>query len=345
MSKIKRSPKQWESLRKKERMFREKKVLNDRLKSLKHQLDNIGNNELPSEVKSIQLELEKHDTSQMMYHLTRPNIWKKIQKEGLKGGSDQTKHGKDKGWLYMVDTDDKDIWNGISSFSIMRKSQTTPPSWYNKFGNPIHRVYRHNHPYIVIGVPKVYFEINGFDFVGDSSEDLTNWKGNHKSVHLKDHIIHPVFLTEVYRGITDQWKYEVEDRWLWGHKMKEKELGETIPIEKMRMFDGLFGYIDYSERKKLNTISYYHKPPSKIVDIVTKTNEVVKKENLYKNLNSQSHSNSSESGWSVGDFQKSSSNNENFEKVVDKSDESSFTLNVNQHSKKKEENLVFGKTG
>ena len=340
MSKVKRSPKQWESLRKKEKMFREKKVLKERLKSLQHELDNIGKDGLSNEVKSIQSKMKEKDTSEMLYHLTTPNKWKKIQEQGLKGGGKNRKEYKDKGWLFLVDTDEMRVWNGISSNSLVRKQQIVNPNWLNRYGNPVTMFDRQKHPYIVIGIPKVYFEVNGFDLKGDTSKDLSNYKGNHVSVKLDEHIIHPSFLTKVYQGITDQDTYEKVDRWEMSQEMLSIQHGKPVDIESICITDPVFGRIEYSERNKKISTSLLHKPPSYTTSLIMKNQEYINESGLYDHMRTKEHKPESLVGQ-----KRNYQNQSNWSKVVDKMKSITPTPFINQKSNNVEKTQEFGMVG
>ena len=225
-------------------------------------------------------------SKKMYYHLTTPKNWKKIKVEGLKGGDEKTgKWKEDVGWLFMVDTDDKDLWNGISSNHLTDGRKKGVPNWYTKFGNPMLGILRHGKPYVVIGIKRKYFKDNGFEIKGDDTMDITNLFGNHKSVRIDNHIIPPSHLTMVYEGITNQWKYEVEDRWKWLSSAKD------LPKEQFVIEDGIIGKIRYHSRKRKNTISYLLKPPSLIDKLFRDREKKIKLKEWEKKTNENTPSN------------------------------------------------------
>ena len=249
--KIKRTPLQLQKIREKQN----KKMLENQLK--KEMLIKNNIEEHNNKMMDIMNQLTEDDKKDMWFHLTTPLRYEKIKEEGLKGGVDG-KLEEDKGFLYMVDTDCKKVWNGISVYHIGQKEDMKDSNGkkLNMVDGVRGMMDRDKKPYIVLGIPKKVFEILGCPLSEDMTEDLTNYNQNHRKVQLGNTVIPSSVFKVVYEGVSDMWKYETKDRWEFSQKFYKRKFGKWVPKFRLEVGDLLLGVIKYSERKKKNTNNF-----------------------------------------------------------------------------------------
>ena len=222
--KIKRTPQQLQMIRQKQY----NKMMENRVKKEK-EIENrikLQNNKM-MEIKN---QLTEEDKKDMWFHLTPLQRWEKIKEEGLKGGVNG-KHKEDKGFLYMVDTDCKKVWNGISVFHIgqIEDIKDSNGRILNRVDG-IRRLFdRDKLPYIVLGIPKKVFEILECPLSEDMTYDLTNYNQNHRRVQLGNKVIPSSLFEVVYEGESDMMKYETKDRWEFLQKFHKRKFGKWVP--------------------------------------------------------------------------------------------------------------------
>jgi hypothetical protein len=234
--KIKRTPLQLQKIREKQN----KKMLENQLK--KEMLIKNNIEEQNNKMMDIMNQLTEDDWKDMWFHLTPTHRWEKIKDEGLKGGVGG-KWGDDKGFLYLVDSDCKKLWNGIGSYHIM------------DFEEKDIRKRLGDKDYVVIGVPKKVFQILDCPLKEDMGLDMTNYNQNHRVVHLGNKVIHPLLFKNVYEGRTDINQYETVDRWEFTQKYFQR-VGKDIPKSQLSLNDGVLGVIRYDERFEKTTNNF-----------------------------------------------------------------------------------------
>jgi len=226
---------------------------------LKQKRNFLGN------TKEITEHLQRSNNKEMFYHITLPDNWKSIQKQGLKGGkNDYQNHSKYygndffslKGKLYLLDTDDKRVWNGVSTNQIQtfrlnkkKKDRKSKNLNYNKMLKfmDLKRDKRNGKPYVVIGIPKELFRFLGITIHNDPTDEPINRNNTHKYVELGNQSINPKFLSVVYNGIGDLKKHMEEEVWEIYYECRKKE-DPTIQMEDLSI--GMGGdSVFYKDRK------------------------------------------------------------------------------------------------
>ena len=209
----------------------------------------------------------------MFYHITRDENWRSIQKQGLKGGVrdhydnigiNETSF-KLKGRLFFLDTDDKRVWNGISSNQIqqhrlLKVSSKSFKNWGRKNSRKRNVKYLDRKSiknigrnYVVIGIPKELFRFLGITIYNDPTNEIINYDNNHKFVYLGNKSINPKFLSVVYNGVDDLKKHEQEEVWEIKYETLKKS-DPTIKKEDLTITDITGDLISYKDRhdKMLN---------------------------------------------------------------------------------------------
>ena len=158
------------------------------------------------------------NTDDMLYHITTKDSWDLIKKEGLRGGKlnkrVQTIYDI-KGNIFFTDSNDKRRWNGImvNMSNVFDKDRKREKSNFEGFKKRLKN--RHNIPFVVIGIPKEFFELTDLEIESDDCQsEMCNLNQNQKKVRVGKNYIHPKHLTKVYEGISDLRTYEETDRWL-----------------------------------------------------------------------------------------------------------------------------------
>jgi len=153
-------------------------------------------------------------SNEMLYHITTPQNWELIKKEGLRGGTYNWGDFDLYGNIYFTNENSVKTWNSISSSQLecdkIVRGKTELDTWINSCRR------RDKKPYVVIGVPIEVFNQLELPIHNDTeNKEITNLNRNQKFVSLGDDnvYINPILLTKVYEGITDVFQYESEDRW------------------------------------------------------------------------------------------------------------------------------------
>ena len=239
--KLKRTPQQLHKIRKKQN----ERMMENRMKKVIETENRIKRqNEKVMEIKK---QLTEEDWNDMWFHLTLKHRWDIIKNEGLKGGVG-AKWGDDKGFLYLVDSDCKKLWNGIGSYHIINfdTKGTEDEKLKVRLGDI---------DYVVIGVPKRVFELMGCSLKEDMGMDITNYNQNHRCVGLGDKVIPTSLFKKVYEDRTDTHRYETVDRWDFYQKFYQR-IGKDIPKEQLSINDEVLGMIRYEDRFEKTTNNF-----------------------------------------------------------------------------------------
>ena len=192
--KIKRTPLQLQKIREK-RLLKEEENRKKKELQIKNHLK--SENEMFLKIKE---QLTEDDWNDLWFHLTPTNRYEKIEEEGLRGGVDG-KHKDDKGFLYMVDTDCKKIWNGVSVYHLGQREDMLDSNGKKNIVSGVRGLFgRDKSPYIVLGIPKRVFELLNCPLSEDMTMDLTNYNQNHRRVKLGDRVIPSFLFKVVYKG-------------------------------------------------------------------------------------------------------------------------------------------------
>lgn len=195
-------------------------------------------------------------SDKMLYHITTPNNWELIKKEGLRGGTHSWGSFDLYGNIYFTNENNVKTWNAISSSQMKTNLGKRTQNPIDDFIN-ICRV-RDNKPFVVVGVPIEVFNQLGLPIQNDTeNKEITNLNRNQKFVSLGDDnvYINPILLTKVYVGITDVFQYESEDRW---EKLIDfyKEQNPTWSLEKIKKNLHILDYgvvLTYYKDRKIHT--------------------------------------------------------------------------------------------
>lgn len=192
-------------------------------------------------------------SNEMLYHITTPQNWELIKKEGLRGGNTNYGYFDLYGNIYFTNENSVTTWNSISSGQLetnkIKKGKTELDTWVNSCRR------RDKKPYVVVGVPIEVFSQLELPIHNDTeNEEITNLNRNQKFVSLgEDNVyINPILLTKVYEGITDVFQYESEDRW---EKVLEfyEEQEPTWSLETIKENCFIYDYscieLSYKDRK------------------------------------------------------------------------------------------------
>lgn len=196
----------------------------------------------PNTIDYIRYDLK--DDEDYLYHIVHKKTYMKFKDVGLKGGEYPWK-----GYLYCVNTDQKRVWNGISSYSVG-----------DGFSS-------HNKPYVVLGISKNLLKENNIEIISDPYEngDLTGYY--HRRFNLGDKYIHPSSIKVVYEGTTDMNQYECEDRWDFSYEkiMRNPSIPSSkkmfITKDQLTIKDSIYGEIHYSNRYDTTTQKFLKKNP------------------------------------------------------------------------------------
>ena len=99
--------------------------------------------------------------------------------------------------------------------------------------------------------------------------DLTNYNQNHRRVELGNKTLHPSLFEVVYEGVSNQYQYEVKDRWVFHQKFIKRKFGKWVPKIFLSIEDGLLGTIHYLQRKKKNTKTFLNQSNEQIENFIT----------------------------------------------------------------------------
>jgi len=239
--KLKRTPQQLQKIRQRQNELMERNRIKKEMK-IQKRLE-IMNDEM-LEIKN---QLTEEDKKDMWFHLTPKHRWDIIKNEGLKGGVGG-KWGDDKGFLYLVDSDCKKLWNGIGSYHIMD---------FNTKGTEDEQIKERlgDKDCVVIGIPKKVFELMECPLKEDMGIDITNYNQNHRCVHLGDKVIPTSLFKNVYEFRTDTDRYETVDRWDFYQKYYQR-IGKDIPKEQLSINDGVLGLVRYEDRFEKTTNNF-----------------------------------------------------------------------------------------
>lgn len=211
--------------------------------------------------------LQDLNTDNMLYHITTPENWEKIKKEGLKGGFTNSRGYDLKGNIYFTDKNDHRYWNSISSTQIQIGSGLSKEVGWKKIRGQLTKL--HNKSYVVIGIPIELFNQVGLEIHNDTENgEVSNWDQNQKFVSVGDQTINPIFITKIYDGLSDLYTYETKDRWdfmtdkIYGSLKETQSLPKYIyslmmkPFIKNHFKIGVGGLsISYKNRKTQHSLS------------------------------------------------------------------------------------------
>ena len=235
--KLKRTPQQLHKIRKKQKMIMKRNE--EKIEEYTQHQHNLSN--------KILNQLTEEDWNDMWFHLTPKHRWYIIKNEGLKGGVGG-KWGDDEGFLYLVDSDCKKLWNGIGSYHLMDfdTKGTEDEQMKERLGDK---------DCVVIGIPKKVFELMECPLKEDMGIDITNYNQNHRCVGLGNKVIPTPLFKNVYEFRTDTDRYETVDRWDFLQKYFQR-IGKDISKEQLSLNDGVLGFIRYEERFEKNTNNF-----------------------------------------------------------------------------------------
>lgn len=172
-----------------------------------------------------------------LYHITTINRLEKIVSYGgLIGNRGNTINDMSKkGYLYMVNSDNKRVWNGISYMMLFEEE-------IDVFG-------RHGEPYEVLGIPISFFNDNGLVLEEDiCSEYLELY---HKKVNLGDKVIPLNEVHYIGQFITDGKDYDYDFVWKLG------EIHQGKPKEELFWWCPYGGKRNYENRKETSLVNLF----------------------------------------------------------------------------------------